>query len=93
MNRFQIDMLHEDAYDHVMRLRGLYLHLTYYVVIHLGLAALNGLMTPGQPWIVWSLIGWGIGLTTHMVSVMATDQWFGPDWEARMVRKLTHENT
>jgi hypothetical protein len=43
-----------------------------YVLVNLGLAALNLLTSPQYLWFVWALIGWGIGLFAHGFSVYAS---------------------
>jgi 2TM domain len=45
---------------------GWYIHATVFVLVNLGLAALN-LATGGHAWHLWPLAGWGLGLTIHGV--------------------------
>ena len=44
-------------------------HLTVYVIVNLGLAALNLVTSPHHLWFLWAASGWGIGLLAHGVSV------------------------
>ena len=46
-------------------------HLIAYVVVNLGLVAVNLITSPGSYWFVWPMLGWGIGLVAHAVSVYA----------------------
>jgi hypothetical protein len=62
-----------DTSDHELRQRarrrvklktGFYIHLSVYVLVNLGLAAIN-LVTGGKSWHLWPLAGWGLGLAIH----------------------------
>jgi 2TM domain len=46
-------------------MRGFLIHLTIYVVVIAGLTAFNLVTDPANPWFVWVLAGWGIGLAVH----------------------------
>jgi len=48
---------------------GFYSHALVYVVVNAGLAVLNLLTDPRYLWFVWPLVGWGIGLAAHGLSV------------------------
>ncbi len=52
----------EDAFRHVRHLRGFYLHLFQYVVVNLGLLAINLIVSPRHLWVFWVIGGWGLGL-------------------------------
>ena len=43
---------------------GFLVHLTVYVLVNLGLAAIN-LVGGGGRWSLWPLAGWGLGLAIH----------------------------
>jgi hypothetical protein len=44
-------------------------HLTVYVIVNFGLAALNLATYSHYLWFPWAAAGWGIGLVAHGVSV------------------------
>ncbi len=44
-------------------------HALVYVLVNLGLTALNLLTSPGHLWFLWPMAGWGIGLLAHGLSV------------------------
>lgn len=50
-------------------IRGFYQHLQTYVLVNSFLFVLNLLTSPGDWWFYWPLLGWGIGLVSHAVSV------------------------
>lgn len=49
---------------------GFYVHLTVYVLVNLGLFAIN-VGGGGRPWHFWPLAGWGLGLAIHGLVVFA----------------------
>ena len=72
----------------VRQLRGLYMHIVVYVVVIAGIALINWATMPGNWWVVWPAIGWGIGLAVHVVSVVFEEGFLGPEWEERKTREL-----
>jgi hypothetical protein len=50
---------------------GFYIHLAVYVLVNLGLAAIN-LVGGGQRWHLWPLAGWGLGLAIHGIVTFAS---------------------
>jgi type IV secretory pathway TrbD component len=51
--------------------RGLIVHAGLYLVVNLGLAALNLATSPHYLWFLWPVFGWGIGLAAHAWAVLA----------------------
>jgi fatty acid desaturase len=43
---------------------GFYIHATVYLLVNLGLAAIN-FAGGGKAWHMWPLAGWGLGLAIH----------------------------
>lgn len=58
-------------------------HLIAYVVVNAGLAVVNLLTSPGYLWFLWAMVGWGIGLVAHGLSVYA----FTGDHREKLVEK------
>lgn len=50
---------------------GFYVHLGVYVLVNLGLAAIN-LVGGGRPWHLWPLAGCGLGLAIHGLLTFAS---------------------
>lgn len=48
---------------------GFYVHLAVYVLVNGLLIAIDLMTSPGTYWFIWPLIGWGIGLLVHGLSV------------------------
>ena len=72
-------------------LQGLYIHVLVYVVINLGLFALNWLQRgdDGGWWFQWATLGWGIGLLIHIMVLVAPV--FSDDWADRKAERLLHQ--
>ena len=77
----------KDVFDQVRQLRGFYLHLMKYVIVNLGLLAINLIFSPHTLWFYWVMLGWGLGLLSHAFRVFRPDWMLGPDWEKREVEK------
>jgi hypothetical protein len=43
---------------------GFYIHASVYLLVNLGLAAIN-FASGGKAWHLWPLAGWGLGLAIH----------------------------
>jgi len=56
--------LQRQARRRVNQKMGFYIHATVFVVVNLGLAALN-LAGGARGWHLWPLAGWGLGLAIH----------------------------
>jgi hypothetical protein len=79
---------YERAQGRVKELKGFYTHATAYVLVNIGLFVIN-LLTGGGWWFYWPLLGWGIGLGIHALSVFAFGGGpFSRDWEERKTREL-----
>ncbi len=62
---------------------GWYIHAAVFTVVNLGLVALS--VSSGRHWAIYPLLGWGVGLLAHGLSVWALPQG-GPMFE-RMVER------
>lgn len=63
-----------------------YSHLATFAVVCAGLAALNVLTSPGYPWVLWVVFGWGIGVASHAVGVFGNR--LGRGWVERRTADL-----
>ena len=66
-------MDNQEAYERAKRRVsakiGFYIHLSVYVVVNLVLLAINLSTSPEYLWFKWPLMGWGIGVFFHGMSV------------------------
>ena len=76
-----------EAFKQVRKLRGFYMHLFQYVVVTLGLLAINLIVSPHRMWVFWVMGGWGLGVLLHASSVFRPDWFLGPQWERQQVEK------
>jgi hypothetical protein len=74
----------------VAAIKGFYIHLFIFVLVILGLGAIN--FAVGRPWwVLWVLLGWGIGVLAHALTVFGRTSRRIADWEERKVRQLMSE--
>jgi hypothetical protein len=80
----------EAAKRWVAALKGFYIHLAVFVLVNLGLTAIN--ITSGSDWWVqWVWLGWGVGIAAHAIAVFGRGSKAVSDWEERKVRQLLDE--
>ena len=82
------EIKYQKAKKRVEALRGFYIHLTVYVVVNLILFSINMIVSPDSLWFFWPLMGWGVGLAFHALSVFGFVPRFGADWEERKIREI-----
>jgi hypothetical protein len=81
-----LDPRYRCAKRRVDALKGFYIHLLVFCGVIAGLAGIN-MLTRGDWWVQWPLLGWGIGLLVHGATVFTPFRLFGPDWEQREIDK------
>lgn len=89
MNREEIN--YQRAKARVEALRGFYNHLAVYVIVNLFLFFLNIFASPDTLWFYWPLLGWGIAIVLHGVSVFGAGRLSSADWEEKKMRELMEE--
>ena len=77
---------YHEAKKRVEEIRGFYFHVVIYFLVNAGLIVLNLLTSPEYHWFIWPLIGWGLGLIIHAISVFG-GLW-GKDWEERKIKEI-----
>lgn len=76
-------MNYDQAKKQVQKLKGFYIHLCIYIVVNLGLFLLNLFVSSDTIWFIYPLLGWGIGVIGHSLSIFN----FGKEWEKRQIEK------
>lgn len=76
---------YEETRKRVKDLKEFYVHALVYVLVNVGLFALDA-FTPGVWWFFWPLLGWGVGLGVHGATVFGAG--LGRGWEERKVREI-----
>ena len=75
----------------VAAIKGFYVHLFVFTLVMLGLVAIN--FAVGRPWwVLWVLLGWGIGVLAHALTVFGHTSRRIADWEKRKIRRLMSES-
>ena len=78
---------YDRARKRVAEIKGFYIHALVFALVVSGLAALN--LALGKPyWVLWVLLGWGLGLLLHAAIVFSGELSFLSDWEARKMKQL-----
>lgn len=76
-----------EALEYVRDIKGFYSHLIVYLIA-VPLFVAVGLYYPSdQPWYIWPIFGWGIGVAAHGLAVYEVFFFFSADWERRQVEK------
>ena len=94
----------EKARQRVRQLKAFYVHAGIYVVVMLGLLAINAATrdgghdmmfnghnfraTGGDWWVIWPALGWGIAVAIHAVVVLVGGAGRLDDWETRKVEEI-----
>lgn len=85
------------AAKRVKRIRGFYTHALVYVVINIMIVVINiQNLAPDESYFQWhnfmTLLGWGVGLLAHGLSVFMPNIILGKDWEARKIKELMNSD-
>jgi fatty acid desaturase len=71
-------------------LKGFYIHLFVFAMVLAGLIIVN-LASGGPWWVLWVLLGWGIGILAHAITVFGRSSQAIADWEERKLRQFMDE--
>lgn len=82
------NLAYERAHKRVKELKSFYSNLISYIIVNTFLIVLNFTTSPNHLWFYWCLLGWGIGLVAHGMSVFA----IGRNWEEKKIRELMEKN-
>ena len=80
----------ERAKRRVAALKGFYIHLSVFVLVIVGLTIINYL-TGSRWWVLWVLLGWGIGVLAHGLAVSTRTSGAIADWEERKTRQFMQD--
>lgn len=76
------------AQKRVEDIKGFYGNLTSYIVVNIGLMVLNLVTSPEHLWFFYPMIGWGIGVIAHGMSVFNYMPFLSSDWEEKKIQEL-----
>jgi len=77
------------ALKRVKQKKDFYQHLGVYAVLGLFFFAINMITSPSEWWFVFPMLGWGVGLVIHYLTVFGVPGLYeeSPEWEARAVEE------
>jgi hypothetical protein len=61
---------------------------TVYVLVNALLITINLLTSREYIWFFYTLLGWGIGLLAHGLSVFGLGEFLGSGWEERKIKEI-----
>ncbi|GAX91451.1 2TM domain-containing protein [Effusibacillus lacus] len=86
------DRKYQEAKRKVEKIKGFYVHLLVYVLVNAMLIAINLITSPNSIWFVYPLMGWGIGVAMHGVSVFGIGKLFDSKWEERKIKEFMEKD-
>ncbi|WP_240675912.1 2TM domain-containing protein [Ammoniphilus sp. CFH 90114] len=81
-----------EAKKKVARIKSFYIHLIIYILVNALLFGIDMLDDSSNYWFYWPLLGWGIGLTVHGLSVYALGGLFSREWEEKKIREIMEKD-
>jgi hypothetical protein len=81
----------ERARRKVVALKGFYIHLFVFLLVNVLLVGVN-VATGGPFWALWIILGWGIGVLAHALSVMGRINKAVASWEERKLKQYMAED-
>lgn len=81
------DKRYQKAKEKVEAIKGFYGNLIAYLIVIPALAWLN-YQTTSFPWVVFPMLGWGLGVLLHGMEVYGYNPLWGKRWEERKLREL-----
>ncbi len=82
-----------EAKQQVQEIKGFYTHLAIYIVIMCLIITINLIYSPHYLWFLWTLFGWGFGVTMHGFKAFNyKSPIFGKDWEDKKIKEIIEKN-
>lgn len=77
----------------VENLKSFYIHLIVFILVNIFLILINvvNYKEVGHWWFIYPVIGWGIGLVIHGISITSSGP-FGEKWEREKMEKYINED-
>lgn len=82
---------YERAKKKAKEIRAFYINLCCYCIVIPCLIIVNLTFSPEYYWFLFSMLGWGIGLTFHAMNAFKWYPFLGRDWEERKIRQFMEE--
>ena len=79
------------AQKRVEDLKGFYGNLTSYIIVNICLIILNLATSSSHLWFFYPLLGWGIGVVFHAMSVFNYMPFLNREWEEKKIKELMNK--
>ncbi|HET8838232.1 MAG TPA: 2TM domain-containing protein [Flavobacteriaceae bacterium] len=80
------------AKEKVEKIKGFYGNITSYIIIIPFLAFVNYFTSGFEfPWVLFPMVGWGIGILFHYMDTFGHSIFLGKNWEERKMREFLEE--
>jgi hypothetical protein len=85
---------YEEARKRVKKIKGFYIHFIVYVLVNFLLISINlfTLSSESGIWFIYPLLGWGIGIVSHGISVFGLGRLFGASWEEKKIQEILNKD-
>lgn len=87
-SKYQNEERYFKAKKRVEEIKGFYGNLTAYIIVNIGLLALNLVTSPNHLWFFWPLLGWGIGVVIHGMIIFNYMPFLRKDWEEQKIKEF-----
>lgn len=84
-------MEEKKLWEEAERRVGFKIHLSTYILINLGLVAINLWLSPQHLWVIFSALGWGIGVVSHYLSVYQFKSMFSIEKEFEKLKEQSEK--
>ncbi len=84
-------MEEKKLWEEAERRVGFKIHLSTYILVNLGLVAINLWLSPQYLWVVFSALGWGIGVVSHYLSVYQFKTMFSIEKEFEKLKEQSEK--
>ena len=71
-------------------LKAFYIHLFVFALVLAGLTIVN-VAVGGPWWVLWVLLGWGVGIIAHAITVFGHSSRAIADWEEKKLKQFLDE--
>ncbi|WP_264530990.1 2TM domain-containing protein [Flavobacterium sp. N502540] len=72
----------------VKEIREFYEHLAVFIMVNIILITINLITSPEYLWFVWCVLGWGVGVVIHGLTVFDIPPFFSKDWEEKKIKEI-----
>lgn len=87
LNNYQVSIEEKKAIEYVEGIKAFYQNLFSFIITISCLTVLNLVISPNDLWVIWCIIGWGVGLIFHGIQAFELFSLFSPKWEKAQIEK------